>query len=722
VININRIKKLSVLQHDSSDCGAACLASVIRFWGGNSSIEKIRKASGTSQHGTSLLGLYQAAVQSGIEATGYEASVNDIASYEGLLILHIMQKEGLEHYVVSYGFENGKFTIWDPARGLVFYSGEELEKIWVSKKCLGLIRGKEFRNEKDERREKRQWIADSLRPDKEVLIVSVFIGIVISVLGLAMAVYTRKLIDEILPSGNIKLLVVTSVLVLTLLSARILFTSIRQYFLLSQGKDFNIRVVNSFYSSLLFLPRSFFDTRKTGDFVARLNDTMRIQRVISDVTSVYVIDILVLVLTLALIFFYSKMAALISLTAIPVLFLIVYRKNKKIIYLQYDAMAGYAMNESNYINSLKGITEIKSLNWQKTFIDRNNVIFSDFQEKAFNLGKIKISLGLFTNLAGTLYLVMLLVYSSLEVMKSQMTPGELMAILTLSSSLLPSVLNLALLPIPFNEAKVAIARMFEFTKIDTEEQITDSGDTCLTISKVSLKNISFRFPGQKLLLKDINIAIEKGRIVALVGESGCGKSTLANIILRLYDPETGSISINDKAGCEAVSLKSWRSSVGLIPQDIHIFNGTIIGNILSDASEDKLNRLSGLISENGLETFFNSFPSGLATIVGEEGVKLSGGQKQIIAFLRALVQRPEILVIDEGTSGMDRDSELTIIKLLFKIKKETGILLITHRINLIKQICDYIYILENGVISGYGTHNELVCSENLYMKYWKDFA
>jgi len=385
-------------------------------------------------------------------------------------------------------------------------------------------------------------------------------------------------------------------------------------------------------------------------------------------------------------------------------------------------MAGYAMNESNYINSLNGITEIKSLNWHKSFIERNNVIFSDFQSRAFNLGKIKISLGLLTNLAGTLYLVAVLVYSSIEVMQSGMTPGELMAILTLSSSLLPSVLNLALLPIPFNEAKVAITRMFEFTKMDPEEQITDSGDTNMNIDKISLKNISFRFPGQKLLLKDINIAIEKGSIVALIGESGCGKSTLANIVLRFYDPETGSMLINEKAGTDCASLQSWRSSVGIIPQDIHIFNGTIISNILSDANEDNLERLSGLISENGLESFFNAFPSGLTTLVGEEGVKLSGGQKQVIAFLRVLVQQPEILVIDEGTSSMDRDSELTIIKLLFKIKKETGILLITHRINLIKQICDYIYVLENGVITSYGTHNELVCSDNLYKKYWKDFA
>lgn len=720
--SISRIKKVSLLQHDSTDCGAACLASVIRYWGGNSSIEKIRKSSGTSQHGTTILGLYQSAPQYGIEATGYEASIKDIASYEGLLILHITQSDGSDHYVVCYGVENEKYVVWDPARGLVYYSETELEKLWLSKKCLGLMRGKDFRYEKEERKEKRKWIINSLRPDKEILIVSVFIGIAVSVLSLAMAVYTRKLIDEILPSGNIKLLLITSSLVLALLSARILFTAIRQYFLLSQGKEFNVRVVGNFYSALLFLPRSFFDTRRTGDFVARLNDTMRIQRVISDVTSIYVIDVLVLVLTLGLIFFYSNTAALISVVTIPVLFLIVYRKNKKIINLQYDAMAGYALNESNYINSLKGITEIKSLNWHKAYIERNNSVFSEFQERAFRLGKIKISLGLVTNLAGTLYLVILLVYSAIEVMKSRMTPGELMAILTLSSSLLPSILDLALLPVPLNEVKVALARMFEFTKMDPEEKDISIVNDTIVIDNVRLKDVSFRFPGQKLLLKGVNINIGRGNIVALVGESGSGKSTLANIIMRFYEFESGEVLINNDISSDKIHLHHWRSSVGLIPQDIHIFNGTILGNLITDVTEDNLKRLSDLISENGLESFFNNFPSGLTTIVGEDGVKLSGGQRQIIAFLRVLIQKPNILLIDEGTSNMDRESESIIIRLLLRIKKETGVLLITHRVNLIKQICDYIYILDNGAISVNGTHTELVSTENLYKRFWEDFA
>ena len=147
--NVGKIRKNSVLQHDSSDCGAACLVTVIKYFGGNSTIEKIRKLSGTSQYGTSMLGLYQAATQSGLEPTGYESSVKDIIEYSNVLILHINPEERQQHYIVSFGFVDDRFIIWDPAKGLTNMSKDGLEKIWLSKKCLGLLPASTFKLEKE---------------------------------------------------------------------------------------------------------------------------------------------------------------------------------------------------------------------------------------------------------------------------------------------------------------------------------------------------------------------------------------------------------------------------------------------------------------------------------------------------------------------------------------------------------------------------------------------
>jgi ATP-binding cassette, subfamily C, bacteriocin exporter len=710
-----------MIQHDSSDCGAACLVSIIRFYGGNSTIEEVRRLTGTSISGVTMLGLYQAAQQIGLDVSGYEASVKDIIEYRNELILHVNTKDGLEHFIINFGYGSGKFIVWDPAKGLLFLSEEELDSIWMSRKCLGIAPGPLFKTEKSIDRGKKEWLLNTVKPEKNLLILSGVIGVLISILGLVMAVFTQKLIDRILPLGELKVLILTSVLVLILLVSRIILTAIRQFFLLSQGRLFNIRVVDDFYKNLLFLPKSFFDTRKTGDFVARLNDTMRIQRIIAEVVGTYIIDVLIFCITISMIFYYSTVTGILSLICLPLLYLMVLKWNKTILSAQHEVMAGYALSESNFIDTLKGITEIKGMNWQDTFSARNNFVYSEFQNRSFLLGKIKVRLTLITGLAGTLYLIIVLLYSSIQVIKSEMSQGELIAILTLCSALLPSALNLALIEIPFSEAKVALNRMFEYTLIKPEEKLDSETEAGVSINKVVLENISFRFPGQRLLFNNINLKIEKGKLVSIVGESGCGKSTLASILLRFYSVESGKIIINSDNVSEEIGLKIWRSKIGIIPQEIHIFNGTILQNLISDLSEVKIKEVVSVLSLFGLNDFIGSFPSGLMTLVGEEGINLSGGQKQLVGFVRALINKPDILIIDEGTSGMDRSTECMVMNLIIKLKSEMGVLLITHRLNLIRNLSDYIYIIENGSILNEGTHSELMKMDNLYKRYWDDF-
>jgi len=384
-------------------------------------------------------------------------------------------------------------------------------------------------------------------------------------------------------------------------------------------------------------------------------------------------------------------------------------------------MAGYALNESNFIDSIKGITEIKTMNWQSMFAGRNKIIYSGFQDRIYNLGKIKVKLNLISGFAGSVYLIAVLVCASLQVMSAGMTHGELMAVISLSSSLLPSALNLALISIPASEVKVAINRMFEFTQIEPESAGEEQTCKTVDINKIVLKDISFRFPGQKLLLEKIDLSVEKGRLVSLVGESGCGKSTLAGILLRFYLPESGEILINGGEKIRDLHINDWRARIAIIPQEIHIFNGTILENLIMDISESNAKELVTSITESGLGRFVDSFPSGLMTLVGEEGINLSGGQKQVLAFMRVLLVKPDILIIDEGTSNMDRETEALIMDLIGRLKSRMGILMISHRINMIKKLSDLIYVIEGRTITVKGTHDELIRSENLYSRFWKEF-
>ncbi|SHG10554.1 ABC transporter [Flavobacterium segetis] len=291
-----------------------------------------------------------------------------------------------------------------------------------------------------------------------------------------------------------------------------------------------------------------------------------------------------------------------------------------------------------------------------------------------------------------------------------------MAILGIVGSLLPSIANLALISIPINEAKIAFNRMFEFTSIEKEKE---EGVSIDEIKSVSLTNLSFRFAGRSELFSNVNIKIEKGKLTAIVGESGSGKSTIGQILQRFYNFEKGTITVNNKYQLSKIELQSYRKLIGVVPQGIIIFNGNVIDNILLGATETTENIIS-FLTEYGFEAYFNQLPQGLATIVGEEGINLSWGQKQIIALARVLYKKPQFLILDEATSAMDRNTENFSMALLDKIKPNCAIFFISHRLNTLKKIADTIYVLENGTLSTTGNHEELMETTNFYSEYWQD--
>lgn len=489
----------------------------------------------------------------------------------------------------------------------------------------------------------------------------------------------------------------------------------REFFLLQQSKDFNNRINNQFFGSLLHLPKPFFDTRKIGELVARLNDTQRVQSVIKTLTSSLVIDVLVSIISLGFLFSYSWKLGLISLLSLPIYFYIIYRSNKKIINAQKEVMQSYAFNESNYINTIQGISTIKNDNKQAIFGKTNNLIFSNFQEKIFNLGKINITLSWQSGLASVFFLIGILIYTSIQVFNKEIKTGELIAILGIVGSLLPSIANLALIAIPINEAKIAFNRMYEFASIEKEKK---EGLEISGIEQISIQNLSFRFAGRSELFHNVNIEITKGKFIAIVGESGSGKSTLGQILQRFYNFESGNIIINNKHQLSEIELENYRNLIGVIPQEIIIFNGNVVDNILLGATETPENLIE-FIEDYGFDIYFNQFPQGLATILGEEGINLSGGQKQIIALARALYKKPQFLILDEATAAMDRNTENFTMDLLQKIKASCSIFFISHRLNMLKNVADTIYVLDNKTITNFGNHHDLINTSNFYSDYWK---
>ncbi|MCK5442456.1 MAG: peptidase domain-containing ABC transporter, partial [Maribacter sp.] len=702
---------------DQSDCGVACLLSLIQYHGGEGSLETLRKISGTTKQGTTLLGLYQAADKLGFKAEGCEADIDSLIDHGEPVILHILIDKRLKHFVVCYGFENDEFIIGDPVNGIKHYSTRDLEEIWQSKICLTLLPGKGFKKAVHVERSKKQWFLKLLKEDYALLRISLGLGLGMAILGMAMATFSQKLIDDILPSQDYGKLVTGIVLVGFLLLVRVGFTVLRDYFLIRQSKDFNNRIIDNFFGSLLHLPKPFFDTRKIGELVARLNDTRRIQRVIRTVVGSFGIDALVVLVSFVFLFYYSWETGLISLFCLPFYFWLLYRFNAKIINAQKDNMQGYAHSESNFISTIQGIATIKNNNQHGYFQDLNKTVYGNFQEKSFKLGLVNVRLSLLSSVFSVVFLIIVLTFNAFQVFNDKLMLGELMAILGVAGSLLPSIANLALVTIPINEAKIAFNRMFEFTTMKKE----DSGLVKLEeFTSLEIESLSFRFPGRSQLLTNINLKVSRGECIAVIGESGSGKSTLAQIVQQFYPFESGSITLNESHRLGDVDLENWRSTIGVVPQDIHVFDGNVLDNIVL-GQKDAYHLAVQFCKSYGFDQFFMKLPQGYGTLLGENGINLSGGQKQLIGFARALFRDPAILLLDESTGAMDRNTERFIMDILHdELMAETSILMITHRLNNINTIADRIYILDNGETVNSGTHEQLLQTSNFYSIFWND--
>jgi ATP-binding cassette subfamily B protein len=715
------IYKTFTSQHDQQDCGVACLLSLIRYYGGDASFERIRELSGTSKEGSSLLGLYQAAASLGFVAEGCEADTTSLINHGRPVILHILTDKKVEHFVVCYMYDNGCFIIGDPANGICEWSSEMLNKQWLSHACLILEPSVDFEQKDDIIHLKRKWLKNLIVDDIGILLTTVVIGTLLAALGMAMAVFSQKLIDDILPSKDYVKLSVGLGMVALLILTRIGLSVIRQHLLLRQARDFNNRIVGNFYNRLLFLPKSFFDHRKVGDMTTRLNDTRRIQIVISQVLGDTVINVLSIFVSFVFLFMYSWQLTLPIVCSLPLFFWVIYSYNKCIIAKQREMMAAYAQSESNFINTIQGISTIKNYNKQSVFSELNQYIYGIFQDTIYGLGNLNVSLGWKSGLIGAVITLLILILGSLFVFSEQLSLGRLMAVLSIIGTLLPSIAAIAMVAIPFNEAKVAFDRMFEFLRLKPEKMEVDN-TVKFRFQSLQVTNLSFRFPGRGQLLQNINLTIHKSEIISIAGESGCGKTTFCQILSKFYDFENGNIVVNDKFSIRDMDTQQWREVLGVVLQDAYIFNGTVLSNICLNNTTNDAQKVINFCHHYNFEPFIDEFPQGYMTIVGEEGINLSGGQKQLISLARALYKQPQLLILDEVTSAMDKNMEHFVLQLLLKLKKEMSIIFVSHRLHILKNISDKIYLFDKGIVSAAGTHKELIHTNNLYSSYWKDIG
>lgn len=711
---LKHIKHTHVRQHGEYSCGLACLASIVKYHEGEIRQEQLRHISGTTLRGTTILGLYQAANKIGFDAEGYGADIENLKKIENPVVLHVIIDNKRQHFVVCYGFD-GKFMIGDPGWGVVQYTEDELNAIWQSKTLMALSPNPHFAKAKAETAQKRKWIGELVKEDLPILSIAAVLGIVIAILGLATAIFSQKLIDNILPSGNISKLVLGLALFATIMLMHGCIGYVRGIFLVRQSRDFNNRIINSFFGKLLYLPKTFFESCNTGEMIARMNDAQRIQRTIIFLTSSILIDALVLAVSSLFIFVYSVPLALLALASIPLYGLLAWRYNKKVIEHQREVMVSHAENESNYVNTLQGISVIKSSNKEDIFATLTKNIYGVFQDKIYNLGILRNNIGLLQQVIGAVLITSVIALASINVLDQSLQLGEMIAVLTMVGAIIPAASNLVMANIQLQEAKIAFDRMFEFANTEPEYEKAGTVDgqvQDITIDNVSVQNINFRFPGNKPLLHDVSFSVKRGEIITLFGEIGCGKSSILKILQRFYNFESGKIIVNNNDWTE-IDTYEWRHRMGIVSQDIKLFNGTLLDNICLGNSMEEAEKVVAFCRKYHFDEYFEALHQGYLTILGEDGINISGGQKQLIALARALYRQPQLLLLDEATAAMDRNTEEFVIGLLHTIKEEIAVVLVSHRVQVTRNT-DYIYVIDKGRVVAHGKHDELVKQNNLY--------
>ncbi|MFL0160850.1 peptidase domain-containing ABC transporter [Aquirufa salirivi] len=680
-------KPIIVQQQGTSDCGVACLLSILRYFGGNNKIENLRQLSGTTLQGTSMLGLKQASEKLGMDAEAYEIEDVDLFKMKADLpcIIHLLMEGNMEHYVICYKIPTSKsdfYLIGDPAFGFREWTEEKILSHWKSRVVLFLRPNKHFVYSPQTRFSKVILMRNLIKNDIHLLIIASVMGIIIAALGMSTAIFTQNLLDHILPEFQFKKLYLGLFLFVLIGLAKSGIGYLRGVFLIRQAREFNIRIMDDFYGKLFQLPSDFFISRKTGEIITRINDTRRIQELISYLFGSLIIDLLVVFTSVIFIFYYSSFIGFISLFTVPLFICLMSIFHRQIIDSQKEVMSSSAMAESHFVDVISGIHSIKAVNKENFFIARGKQFYQNFQNKVFNLGFIANTFGLWSEFASNIIISIILGFCSLAVLNNQIKLGEMMAIVAIGANLINAVSRLTNSNIRLQEATIALERMHEFSSNDLMN--TDGGKSNELISSefkfesLKINNLSFRFSGRLELFSHINLELKNGELLIVLGEIGSGKSILLQILQKIYNYDSGSILIDNKELRQIDSI-FWRNQIGIVGQEIKIFSSTIIENIILDDVLSEHENVIKFCEYWGFDMFFKKLPNSYMTIVGENGVQLSGGQKQLVGLVRALYRRPKILLLDEPTSSLDEKTEKFVFDVLGKLKSEMAILMVTHR-------------------------------------------
>ncbi len=543
----------------------------------------------------------------------------------------------------------------------------------------------------------------------------VFIALIISaVLGLFPSVITGRIVDAIVDeSRSIAMLLRLVVLAFVVLTSSQIISVLEQYInsWISQKIIYDMR--NEMYDHLQRMPHSFFTNEKQGDIITRMNsDINGVSSVISGTLTSLVSNILTVGVSVFYLFYTDWRLAIVGLIVLPLMIIPTRNIGKKRWELVAEAQEKHdELNQQvNETLSVSGSMLVKLFTKEKTEFEKFKKINNETTQitiKEHRAGSwFHVMLGMFIQTAP------LLIYFAggfliIGGFDSGLTVGDITIVVTLVNRLYQPVRSLLDLQVNFVRSMALFTRIFDY--LDRKHEIENTKNPQkpdLSNSTVEFSNVKFSYELTKEILKDISFTVPSGKMYAIVGTSGAGKSTIIGLIPRLYDTVEGSVKI---AGVNVrdFDLSYLRKNIGMVTQDTYLFNGTILENLLYAKPEASMEEIENACKAANIYDFIDSLPQRFDTIVGNRGLKLSGGEKQRVSIARVILKDPKILILDEATSSLDSVSEDLIQSALNHIMQGRTSIVIAHRLSTV-MAADKIMIIQNGIISETGTHDTLL--------------